>query len=238
MKRFVKLTSIIVFVIAIALSAVACGPQKTNYELVCEKVSTSQKTLYTATNEDFDVKLSTTKQEELFIADGKVDKLVDMTILSVMPKDAADLNKTYEYTLSGENEKLTGSITKSKLGAMFIAKVSDIEKIGAPLTLTLTEGENSYTFELENKLEGMISAEEALEKGYNHFKEEIDSALATDTFDREGYVKLITKRGSVDGDYYWYVSFIKDKSDYWSAIIDPVTGEVISSRKNTPSAQQ
>lgn len=235
MKKFVKLTFIIVFVIAIALSAVACGTQKTNYELVCEKVSTSQKTLYTASNEDFDVRLSTTRQEELFIADGKVDKLVDMTILTVMPKDAADLNKTYEYVISGDKETLTGSIAKSKLGAMLIAKVSDIDKIGAPLTVTLTEGDNTYTFELENKLDGIISAEEALEKGYEHFKEDIDSALATDTFDREGYVKLITKRGSVDGDYYWYVSFIKDKSDYWSAIIDPATGEVVSSRKNTPS---
>lgn len=235
MKKLIRLTSIIALVIVIALVFVACKAKKTNYELVCEKVSTSQQTLYVANDEHFDIKLSTTRQEELFIADGKVDKLIDLTVLTIVPKDAANLNKTYEYTIAGEQEKLTGSIAKSKLGAMLVAKVSEIEKIGTPISITITEGENVYTLELQDKLQGIISSEEALEKGYNHFKEDIDSALATDTFDREGYVKLITKRGSTDSEYYWYVSFIKDKSDYWSAIVDPSTGEVISSRKNTPA---
>lgn len=233
MKRFAKLASIILLITVLSITAAACKEQKTNFEKVCDKVSATQQALYVASDDDFDVKISTMKQEELFIADGKVDKLVELTVLTVLPKDSSKLNSTFEYTLSGASESITGSVAKSKLGISLNAKISDIQKIGTPVTLTLVEGEETHTFQLTDMLKDVITGEDALKVAYEHFQTDIDAALSTDTFDREGYVKLITKKDAVDGEYFWYVSFIKDKSDYWSAIINPSTGEVVSSRKNT-----
>lgn len=237
MKRFAKIAGVILLAAVICITAIACQEPKTNFEKVCDNVSAMQQSLYVASNENFDVKISTMKQEELFIADGKADNLIVLSVLTVMPKDASKLNSTFEYTLEGDKEKLTGSISKSKLGISLNAKISDMDKIGAPLTLTLTEGEDSYVFELKDVLSEYISGEEALQAAYEHFQSDIDSILADGDFDREGYVKLITNKDSVDGEYFWYVSFIKDKSDYWAAIVDPSTGEIISSRKNSKTAE-
>lgn len=233
MKRFAKIAGIVLLAAVLCITAIACQEPKTNFEKVCDNVSAMQQSLYVASDDDFSVKITTMKQEELFIADGKADNLVTLTVLSVIPKDASKLNSTFEYTLEGDKEKLTGSIAKSKLGISLNAKISDMDKIGTPVTLTLTEGENSYVFELKDMLSDYISGEEALKVAYEHFQTDIDDALSTDSFERESYVKLITHRDSTDGEYFWYVSFIKDKSDYWSAIVNPTTGEVVSSRKNT-----
>lgn len=238
MKRFAKIAGIVLLAAVICITAIACQEPKTNFEKVCDNVSAMQQALYVASDDDFNVKISTMKQEELFIADGKADNLVTLTSLTVIPKDATKLNSTYDYVIEGEKEKLTGSITKSKLGISLNAKISDMEKIGNPLKLTLTEGENSYVFELKDMLTDFISGEDALKAAYEHFQTDIDDALATDSFDREGYVKLVTHRDSVDGEYFWYVSFIKDKSDYWAAIVNPSTGEIVSSRKNSKSVNE
>lgn len=236
MKRTAKIVCLIVIVAALLISAAACKEPKTNYEKVCDNVSAMQTALFVAADDDYNVKISTMKQEELFIADGIADNPVPITVLSVIPKDAAKLNVSLDYTIQGESESLTGTLAKSKLGISLNAKLSDIDKIGKPVTLTLSDGTNTKTFELTDMFTDIISGDEALKAAYEHFKNDIDASLSDkDSFDRECYVKLITNRDSSDGEYFWYVSFIKDKSDYWSVIVNPANGEILSSRKNSIS---
>ena len=120
MKRFAKIAGIVLLAAVLCITAIACQEPKTNFEKVCDNVSAMQQSLYVASDDDFSVKITTMKQEELFIADGKADNLVTLTVLSVIPKDASKLNSTFEYTLEGDKEKLTGSIAKSKLGISLI----------------------------------------------------------------------------------------------------------------------
>ena len=72
----------------------------------------------------------------------------------------------------------------------------------------------------------------ALEIAVSAFQTEIDAAIAEGGFDRETYVKLVRNDHDPNGGYYWFVSFIKDKDDYWAALIDSKTGEVVSTRKS------
>ena len=232
MKKFIKITALGLLT-CLTLAFAGCQKPKTNYEKLCDSVSYMQTGLYIASDDDFDVKLSTTTQEELFIADGKASAQVEMNLLTVVPHDATNLSKTYEFTLEGSNSSISGTISKSRLGINLICNVEDLKNIGEPKTLILKDGDQTYTFQLENKCADITDGKGALEIAYNHYQEKIDAALNENTFDRECYVKLLSQTNeNNEAEYFWYVSFIKDKNDYWATIIDPTTNEVVSSRES------
>ena len=138
MKKFVKLMTLALIVI-VAVTMIGCEKPKTNFEKLCDTVSYMQTGLYVAKNDDFDVKLTSTKQEELFIADGKADAQVELTTLIVVPKNTANLAKTYEYTIAGNDASVSGNLTKSRLGINLSCKISDMSTVGEPKTLTLKD---------------------------------------------------------------------------------------------------
>ena len=233
MKKFIKIT-VFCLLVCLAIGCFAgCQKPKTNYEKLCDSVSYMQTGLYTANDEDFDVKLTMTTQEVLFIADGKADAQVDMSVLTIVPHDVANLSKTYEFVIEGTESSVTGTISKSRLGINLACNFDDLKNIGEPLTLTLKDGDKSYTFQLENKCANLTDGKGALEIAYNFYQEKIDTAMGENTFDRECYVKLLCQTNeNAEDEYFWYVSFIKDKNDYWATIIDPTTNEVVSSRES------
>lgn len=233
MKKFIKIMAFGLLVCLTIGCFAGCQKPKTNYEKLCESVSYMQTGLYTANDEDFDVKITMTTQEALFIADGKADSQVDMSVLTIVPRDVANLSKTYEFVIEGTESSVTGTISKSRLGINLACNFEDLKNIGEPLTLTLKDGDKSYTFQLENKCANLTDGKGALEVAYNFYQEKIDTALNDNTFDRECYVKLLCQTNeNAEDEYFWYVSFIKDKNDYWATIIDPTTNEVVSSRES------
>ena len=189
-----------------------------------------QSALYVASDDNFEVSLTVVAQEGHFIADGKIDKVSVISKLTLTPSNTDALDNTYEYTLTGSKASLTGSISKNRMGINLSSRIENFAQLGEAQSLTLTMGETTYEYTLENVCPTDCDGASALEIAYARFQEEIDAALAENSFDRECYVKLVDKAD--DGKYFWYVSFIKDKGDYWSAIVDPQTKEVIHARKS------
>ena len=231
MKKFFKAIIPIAILAVIIVACVGCAEQKTNLEKISERTSYMQNALYTASDDNFDVSLSIIMQEEHFIADGKTDKVMNVSTLTLTPHNADALSNTYEYTLKGSKSSATGSISKNRLGINLACKIENIADLGDLESLTLTLNETSLEYSLSNICPAECNAENALEIAYNHYKEKIDTSLADNSFDRECYVKLITQTEE-DGKYFWYVSFIKNKGDYWSVIVDPQTKEVVNARES------
>ena len=229
MKKLFRMLMPIAIIAVIVVACVGCAKQKTNLEKLCERTSYMQNALYTAADDNFDVVLSVIKQEENFIADGKIDKVAEISTLTLMPRNTDVLKNTYEYTLKGSKSSATGSISKNKMGINLACKIENFVQLGQLESLTLTLGENSVEYKLTNICPADCDGNDALEIAYTHYQDRIDTALSDKSFDRECYVKLITKD---DDRPFWYVSFIKDKSDYWSAIVDPQTKEIINTRES------
>ncbi|MDE6189502.1 MAG: hypothetical protein K2G37_04380 [Clostridia bacterium] len=233
MKKFIKITALLIAILCISAAFAGCQITKSNYEKLCDNVSYMQTGLFVANDDNFDVKLTTTTQEELFIADGKVDSKVDLATLTILPRSAADLSKTFEYTLEGSLSSASGSIAKSRLGINLVCNIDNMASVGEPKTLTLSEGEDTFTLEFVNVCADITDGNGALNIAYTHFQEKIDAALAEDSFDRECYVKLLCQTNDAnETEYFWYVSFIKNKRDYWAAIVNPTTDEIVSSRES------
>ena len=103
--------------------------------------------------------------------------------------------------------------------------------------VAVTYGETTAEVALENAITEIDNVR-ALEIAAETFKEDIDAALASGGFGRETYVKLVRNDHDPEGGYYWFVSFIADRDDYWAALIDSKTGEVISTRKSAASESE
>ena len=231
MKKFFKAIIPVAIIAVIIVACVGCSEQKTNLEKLSEHTSYMQNALYTATDDNFDVSLSVITQEEHFIADGKTDAIMEISTLTLTPHNVETLSNTYAYTIKGSKSSATGSISKNKLGINLACKVENISELGELESLTLTLDETSIEYTLANICPAECDGESALEIAYAHYQEKIDTALADNSFDRECYVKLLTQTEE-EGKYFWYVSFIKDKGDYWSAIVDPQTKEVVNARES------
>ncbi|MGN0788605.1 MAG: hypothetical protein ACI4MY_01600 [Christensenellales bacterium] len=209
-----------------------CLEQKSNLEKVNDLISLRQTMLLEGGNDDFRVSINQTMQEELFVADGKVGKLVEKTDLTVKPNKAELLDKTYRYTIVGEKGTLEGELVKDRLGVLFVDDVEGISNIGRVLQVKVKYDDQEVTIELADKMSQGIGSADALEIAYETFKDKIDEALASDSgLGREVYIKLVLDKNGGE-DTYWYVSFIASTSDYWSVLVNAVSGEVVSKQEH------
>lgn len=227
-KALVILSLTLVLIVVLG----GCMQQKSNLEKVNDLVSLRQTMLLEGGNDDFRVCINQTMQEELFVADGKVGKLVEKTDLTVKPNKAELLDKSYKYTIVGEKGTLEGELTKDRLGVLFVDDIEGIANIGRVLQVKVKYDDQEVTIELADKMSQGIGSAEALEIAYNTFKDKIDQALASDKgLSREVYIKMVSDKNGTD-DSYWYVSFIASTSDYWSVLVNVSNGEVVSKREH------
>lgn len=227
MKRKVLLILLVLTLSASAVIAAACTDEE-EFDIT-KTLSYDQYMYYYGGTQDFEVSVTGVNKEELFISDGKVGEMKDSVKLTLRPLKPALLNYEFSYTLTGEAGTLQGSLEKDSFGVSSSAELTDIASIGALQSVTITYGEEVTEAALENAVTE-IDNKRALEIAASAFKAEIDAAVAAGGFNRETYVKLVRNDHDPEGGFYWFVSFIKDRDDYWAALIDSVTGEVVSTR--------
>ena len=233
-----KKKSLIIAVCIAALTAclfgfAACDEPLTVLEQLDEKVSSRQTTQYIGQTDDAHVSVSTLDRETVFVADGSVGDMETVTsVIVTLPQIAEE--SIYTYALRGADGKVEGTLSRSVIGNKLVAKIENASALGALQTLTVTDSaapDAPITFELADKMEGAITPLQALDAAYNHFKAEIDAELAAeDGMQREIYIRFVNGKTDMDSEYYWYVSFVADRNDDMSVLLDPLTGEVVTSR--------
>lgn len=230
-KKLLIVSVVLIAVIACCVFA-ACKPPKTNLEQVADLISAKQDGLWTGSCESFRITLTKTTEEETFLADGVVGVQKERVVLSLRPATTDFLEKEYTYVLKGETGELKGSLQKDRIGIAFTAQINDFAAIGKVNGLVIGYDDVETEIALTDRLENMIAYDKALEIAYNAYHEQIDEALADGGFKREVYLRLVNDRRDPDSDYLWYVSFIAGRDDYWSVMIRPDDGTVVSKREH------
>ena len=232
-KRIIAIALCIAALVTFAVAAAACEEEKTTAQLLEERVSDRQTALYTGQTENAYVTIGTLDREKVFVTDGEAGELETVTTVIASLPSMSD-ESTYAYVLEGESGKVEGTMTPSVIGAKLIAKIADASALGALVKLTITDSaapDTPFTFELTDKMADAIAPGDALVKAYEHFKSEIDAELASeDGMHREIYVRFVNGKTDRDSEYYWYVSFVADRGDDMSVLLDPISGEVVTSR--------
>ncbi len=213
----------IVAVLVLILAAALCACNKKPSEEEYSNMSRSVKALYVGESETFAVAVETGSREHNFIADGVATDVSDFAEICVIPLRVNDLTEI-GYTLLGNGASVTGTLKGNDNGEFISSLTLDF----APLSVTLTSGENSVTVDLQNVIEGKLSASDAVNVAEKEFAERISSEInEKGALKREIYVKLIT--GDREN-YYYYVSYIGEGMDYWAVLINPETGAVVSKK--------
>lgn len=231
-KKKILIAAVLVIVALGVCVLAACQPSKTNLEQLAELVSAKQDGLWTGSCESFSVTLTKTWEEETFLADGIVGSQKRCVTLSLRPSKTEFLDKQYEYTLKGESGELKGALQKDKIGITFTAQIDDVDAIGKITGLTVVYDGLEKEIELTDRLEGMLGCDRILEIAYEAYREQIDAALEAGDLKREVYLRLVNDRRNPDSDYLWYVSFIAGRDDYWSVMIRPSDGTIVSKREH------
>lgn len=230
---------IIAAIAAIAITSVCLSACKGGTEgmTISDTLSYNQYMLYSGENDEFRVSVTGVKKEELFISDGKIGNLVDSVKVTLRPVSAAMLDNEYSYRVKGELGSVEGKLSKDGFGVTFSSELTGLSEIGEIECAVIMYSDKSVDIPLTNRISAQVDSAKALEIAYNQFKDEIDVALKEGTFNRESYVKLVHNDNAADSGYYWFVSFIAAKDDYWAVLIDSKDGTVVSSRKSGGSAQ-
>lgn len=221
--------ALIVLLIVLTVVLNACQEKTTNLEKLNKYISTYQTALYAGGDELFNVNVVDINQEETFLADGIVGEIKNDTTISLKVKDVNYLEKTYTYKVIGELGSVEGTMQKDKLGISFVSSLENIHDIGNITKAIISYDDTQKEFELVNVLKDAIDYNKALEISYNNFLEKIDTMLDNNTFDREIYIRVIEDKHNLSNDYYWYVSFIKNREDYFSTLVS-LKGEVVTSK--------
>lgn len=240
MKRKIILCTMLIIILTTIICCVACKAPKTNLEKLEEKISTMQTQYVVGNNESFNVSIITCKQEETLVADGKVGKLKEQTLLTLKPKDVNLLNKDFDFKLVGETASLDGKVAKSKIGVELSAEITNLASLGKLTKLQLTNEGVVQEIELVDKLEGMITPQQALKASYEKFQSKIDPLMQEKQFEKEVYIKVVEDKHVGGDNCYWFVSFIQDKENYWSALVDIKDGTVLNTKEHdsTPNSAE
>lgn len=225
MKRISILFCFILLILITSFTLTAC---KKNTEQPEEKndISYIQTGFYKGENKDFEVKISKGNKEVLFVADGKTNECKDFCAITVIPSSVDLFNNEYEFVITGETGEINGKLNKDSFGAYYEQDV-DVSSIGEISKVTISYGKKTQEITVTNMLKDCLDAKQALEKA----REALSERLSSDDKDREIYIRMINNTGNPKSEYYWYVAFIANPTDYYACLINPADGTVVSCTK-------
>lgn len=221
-KKRLFFISVALVIIALCSILVGCDRKEPIVEEV-KPISYMQTLFYVGNDNEFRIKLIKGRGEPLFIADGKSSGNEEFTSLTVTPLNKDQTNSELSFSIVGENGEMSGILSYERLQGVFSSS-PDLNGIGAPQTIKIIEGKRTVEIVLTNLLEGRIGCEEALSIA----EKTLESKLSADDKDREIYIRLINNSLDPNSEYYWYVAFIASPTDYYSALIDSKSGNVLS----------
>ncbi len=228
MKRIILI--ILSVAIIAALVCFAAGCNKNNDDITVDNISYIQTALYTGQSLNFTVSITKGRSEQLFIADGKAGELKEFNTLTVTPLNIDLLNNAYTYRLVGVNGELEGALSKDSFGASYTAELADIASIGALTSIKIIAVAIEDEICLVNRLADMLDAMEALNLARESLQDQIVSETVDNELAREIYIKFINDAKNPTSPYYWYIAYIASPTDYWTVLIDPATGEIVSKK--------
>lgn len=219
MKRKIALVGVAILVLLCTLACfVACN--KTKKQEQSDNVSRRTDAYYAGESELFSVSVEKGRRERNFVADGTATDVIDFCEINIQPLKSNDYEKI-AYVLSGEGSTLSGELTGGNFGEFTASITLDF----VPNKVVVTAGENKSEIDLCSVLDGALTSSDVINIAKNELKDKIAAENSEGKPDREIYVKLITADRT---NYYYYVSFIGEGTDYWAMLVDIKSGTIVS----------
>jgi uncharacterized protein Veg len=208
----------------------ACGSGEVDKEIL-NNISDLRTNVYTAKSESVEVTVLTGRRETPYKIDGISEVKTDYTVISIKPAEPPSPERSYSYTLVNGKNKYGGEFTPHPFGATYTAEIA--RQLTGEATLTVTSDQLTEELTLEPHFEaGMLEWDEALAKGVSAVQDEVRGMYVDGKLNAEVYVQFIGDPLQNGGGYFWYIAVSGQNGKTYAALLDPVTGEILASKKS------
>lgn len=226
-----KIVKILFFGVIIALSLgmfTAClGKVDTE---ILNNLSELTVNVYTAKTEKAEITVITGERETPYNVNGVSDARAAYTIITVRPFELTDDPVPYDYVIKAGRNEYRGRLNLHPFGASYTDTIN--KKIEGEATVSLTGGAYSEEVSLNPQFtDKMIGWEDALKTGIGSVKKEVDSLYSGKKLLGEVYVRFTNDPTASDSEYFWYVAVVGNNGKTYGALINPLSGEIIATKK-------
>lgn len=226
-----KLVKILVFACVIALSfgVFAACTGEVDAE-VLNNISELTVNVYTAKTEKVEITLVTGERETPYCVNGESGPRAAYTIITVRPFEMADDPVPYDYVIKAGKNEYRGRLNLHPFGVSYTDTVN--KKAEGAVSVSLTGGGYSEEVALSPQFtDKMINWEDALKTGISSVKNEVQSLYSGKKLMGEVYVRFTNDPLNANSEYFWYVAVVGNNGKTYGALINPLSGEVIATKK-------
>ena len=207
----------------------ACQKKKVDSEIL-KNISELSVNVYTAKTENAEVTLTTGERETPYNVNGVCDIKSPYTVITVKPAAASDEAAPYDYILKTGKHEYRGRLNLHPFGISYTDTVNKMTEGTA--TLTLISGGVAEEIELNSQFtDQMLNWQDALNVGIGSVKSEVDSLYSDKKLMGEVYVRFTSDPSQADGEYFWYVAVVGNNGRTYGALVDPLSGDIIATKK-------
>lgn len=224
-KKLLILSMLFVFIFGLS----ACGKNSIKLQ---DYLIEDRNNLFTAQDSLYCVTFSTGMREENYNFDGVVNNKVEFGVLTLMRNDSNPLaNDTYSYTITINDEKLTGTMEKSPIDNSYAVdiekKVDDNANINVQINFTGYKFNQNLT---NTSKDFSLDKNSALNLANKELKDELKN-ITSDNNKIEVVVKILKDFSNAENcKYYWYVGVIARDGQTLGILIDSNSGEIVAKK--------
>lgn len=188
--------------------------------------------LFTAQDSLYCVTFSTGMREENYNFDGVVNNKVEFGVLTLMRNDSNPLaNDNYSYTITINDEKLTGTMEKSPIDNSYAVDVE--KKVDDNATINVQINFTGYKFNqdlINTSKDFSVDKNSALNLANSELKDELKD-ITSDNNKIEVVMKILKDYSNLDNcKYYWYVGVVAKDGQTLGILIDSNSGEIVAKK--------
>lgn len=224
-KKLLILSMLFMFVFGLS----ACGKNTIKLQ---DYLIEDRDNLYTAQDSLYCVTFSTGMREENYNFDGVVNNKVEFGVLTLMRNDSNPLaNDTYSYTLTINDEQLSGIMEKSPIDNSYAVDVE--KKVDNNATISVQINFTGYKFNqnlTNTSSQFSIDKNAALDCANTELKDEIKNISNTHN-KFEVVLKILKDFSNLENcKYYWYVGVVATDGQTLGILIDSNSGEIVAKK--------
>lgn len=224
-KKLLILSMLAMFVLCLS----ACGKNEIKIQ---DYLIEERNNLFTAQDSLYCVTFSTGMREENYNYDGIVNNKVEFGVLTLTRLDSNPLsNDTYSYTITINDEKLTGNLEKSPIDNSYAVdiekKVDDNANISVQINFTGYKFNQNLT---NSSKDFLVDKTAALNLANKELKENVKN-ITSNNNKIEVVMKILKDYSNTENSrYYWYIGVIATDGQTLGVLIDSNSGEVVAKK--------
>lgn len=209
------------------MTLVGCG---NSYEKMLKNNTAEIREIYMeGSSDDVNVSLVCGHREKVYIANGYATELIEFGVLTFTIDNEEILDNIVTFELTVGTNKYNGDLQKNPFELNYMADIKKVIDPSQNVTATLVYGDKKINIKLENVAKAFkVSSFDVYKIIAKKMKGEISGFVSNKTFEGEIYIKIINDADINVGDYYYYVCILGRNGSRLSAIISPLSGEILA----------